>query len=70
MNVVSSGLPHAAEPLVSGTGITCPACQCDGVPCAEVTVDCERCQRGDRAAHTAAHTAASGPSRRTETIHA
>ena len=32
-----------------GTGVPCQVAQCDGVPCAEVTADCEHCDRAGNA---------------------
>ncbi len=36
---------RAADTPCPGTGVPCQVAQCDGVPCADVTVDCEHCDR-------------------------
>jgi len=35
----------AADAPQAGTGVPCQIAQCDGVPCAEVVVDCAHCDR-------------------------
>jgi hypothetical protein len=36
---------RAAAVPQPGTGVPCRVAQCDGVPCADVVVDCEHCDR-------------------------
>jgi hypothetical protein len=62
----------SAVPAESGPGARCPEAQADGVPCAELGVDCEICGRAypcphapvpaaAEAASAAPHTAARPP---------
>ncbi|MHB0963642.1 MAG: hypothetical protein ACYC5V_10595 [Gemmatimonadaceae bacterium] len=44
--LVAPAVPTSAADIPrSGTGVPCQVAQCDGVPCAEVQVDCEHCDR-------------------------
>ncbi len=45
MLVAPAGPARAADTPQAGTGVPCQVAQCDGVPCAEVHVECEHCDR-------------------------
>lgn len=45
MKLATAAPARAAELSHSGTGVPCQVAQCDGVPCADVVVDCEHCDR-------------------------
>lgn len=45
MTLVTAVPTRAAALPKSGTGVPCQVAQCDGVPCADVVVDCEHCDR-------------------------
>lgn len=45
MNLAPAVPSRAAAVPQPGTGVPCQVAQSDGVPCAEVSVDCDRCDR-------------------------
>ncbi len=45
MLVSPRAAPHTAATPEAGTGVPCQVAQCDGVPCPDVQVDCEHCDR-------------------------
>ena len=49
MTLSPSVAPRAAGEPEAGTGVPCQVAQCDGVPCPEVQVDCEHCDRATAA---------------------
>jgi len=45
MNLAPEVPVRAPASPQSGTGVPCQVAQCDGVPCADVKVNCEHCDR-------------------------
>jgi hypothetical protein len=74
MSVAPSAPPRPVAVPQSGTGVPCQIAQSDGVPCAEVRVDCEHCERSTSgvcdAHRDATGDAGSEPSHPTKSTHA